>query len=371
MRTTTAAERTAVSGSTLDCYAKLEIQSPDLAWVDVSTGLNASYDWLNSAQLSEHIDANTVAFSAELLREIAGTTLSLAPLLTSSTLNRDGAGAYSQMLDLARQWRVSTAVVPRGQAVVAGDWKELNNGYIDTIDVGDSNSATVTITGRGLEAPIIDTEILTLRTYSVGSGDSMETVIQALLNDNMASPPTIYVPTAMGFVINEYEQGYGSLMSAIAAVAALNGAVIRYFYDGSNVNRLTLFIPRRDAAVGSEDWTIDYNEYLSLPLNRLDISGVRNYVQVRYLDNNTGLQATVISPTSGTSASITRYGQRSIAIDLSEDTQITTSTRAQALADAVRADLETPPLLQRLETFGFWFVQLYDFGKILPNNVNY
>lgn len=362
--TFTAGERAIVSGN-LDQYAKLEIQDPDLAWVDVSTALSAP-DWFNSAVVSDDIDANTMSFSAELLRD-AG-SLSLAPLLESSTINRNALSVYAPMLDLVRQWRFSVCAVAHGGTPI--DYEEIAKGYIDTIDVNDKR-ATIQVAGRGQEAPILDTEILVKRTYSPASDQTMETVIQQLLNDNMDSPPTVYVPVAMSFIINSFEQGFGNLMGAVTAVSSLKGAVLRYRYDAAGVNRFTLFIPPREAAEGDEDWTIGSDEYLGLPLNRLDISGVRNFIPVQFYNVALGIVDKVQSPLTGTSGSITSFGRRSMPIDLGSDTQVTTAARAQALADAVRSDMEFPKLQQQFETFSFWFVQLTDWGKLLPNGVMY
>lgn len=362
--TFTGAERTAVSGSSLDQYAKLEIQDPDLNWVDVSTSLSTP-DWFNSALISDSIDSNTLNFSASLLRD-SGTD-SLAPFRENSGINSDGDGVYAPMLELVRMWRVSVSVVTDGDTA---SYKEIAKGYIDTIDVND-NSPTIEITGRGEEALLIDCEILEIRTYSVGTADNMETVIQNLLNDNLDDPPTLYCPVATDFIINEYEQDFGNLMTSIQDVASLIGWVIRYRYDSAGVNRLTLFEPARGAQPGDEDWTIGPTEYLGLPINRTDISGVRNYVPVRYMDADTGTVQTVVSPSAGYSTSITRYKRRSLPIELAEDSQILTSTQAQALADAIRSDLEYPYLYQRFVTYGFWFVQLCDYGKLSANDVHY
>lgn len=496
-----------------DCHARLEMQDPDLAWVNVSTGLDTP-DWFNSSQIRDSIDANTMSFAAELLRDTV--SLSLAPLLESSPLNRNAAAAYAPFLDLVRMWRKSAAVVEHGQtpstartnvvlwnrdltnaawtktnitatmdvagvdgvpnsatrlqstaangtclqaitlgssarfqsayvkrlsgtsviqmtmdngatwttvtlttswtrvsiptqtlanptvgfkivstlndiavdlvqnesgtaatgaiptttvAVTVNDWKEIGKGYIDTINVNDSNNASISVTGRGEEAAIIDTEILVRRIYSVADADDMETVIQALLDDNMASPPTLYVPVPTSEGIKEYEQDYGSLMGAIRAVADVAGYVVRYVYDANNVNRLTLFLPPRTATV--PDWDIGPDEYLSLPLNRFDISGVRNLVIVRFNNEDTGLPETVQSPVSGTSGSITTFGRRTLSIDLASDTQVTTTARAQGLADAICADLEYPVLEEQFESPGLWFVQLTDYVEMLPNAVTY
>ncbi len=364
----TTAERTAVQGTELNCYVKLEIQDPDLAWVDVSADLDTT-DFLNGVTLHDDIDNNTMSFTAELLRDTGpDDDLSLAPLVETSTLNRNAASAYAPMLDLVRMWRVSVAVMPAGDTPAGGDYHEIGKGYIDSIQVNDL-SATIDLTGRGEEAIIIDAEILDTTTYSVGTVDDMETVIQQLLDANMDDPPTLYVPVPTSYIINEYEQQPGNLMGAVQAVAALDGYVLRYRYDSAGVNRLTLFLPDRDIDEDEAAWEIGPDEYLRNALHKIDISGVRNYVQVTYINDATGTEDTVISPMSGTSGSITTYRKRPLPIDLALDTQVTTEDRAQGLADAVRADLEYPKVQQQFETFGFWFVQLCDYGKLLDNGV--
>lgn len=369
--TFTSAQRTQVGASTLNAFLRFEVTGPDGTWIDVSTALSTP-DWINAVQLSDNIDTNTMSMAASLLRDNAS-TLSLAPLREDSTINRNLLAAYAPILDLVRRWRASVAVVAFGVTPATADWKEVGKGYIDTIDVDDM-SPTIQLQGRGEEAPLLDCEILELKTYSVGSTSSMESVIQALINDNWDSnkfgaPPTLYTPVPMNFVMDEYEQDFGNLMSAIQAIASLVGALIRYMYDAAGVNRLTLFIPDRDATL--EQWTIAATEYLRIPVNRLDITGVRNYIPVRYVSGAGGAVQVVTSPGSGTSESLNRYGRRSLPIDLAESSQILTATQAQALADAIRSDLEFPILEQRFETFGFWFVQLCDYGRLTANSVHY
>ncbi len=366
--TFTSPERTTVSGATLNVYVKLEITDPDGTWKDVSTGLGTP-DWLNSVTISDNIDSNSCSMSASLLRD-AGTTLSLAPLREDSTVNRNAAAVYAPMLDLVRMWRTSVAVVGHGVTPIAGDFNEIGKGYIDTIDV-DDQSPTIQLTGRGEEAPLIDAEILDVRDYVA---QTMEVRLQAVLADNwdtvkFGTVPTIYTPVPMDFAFDAESVAFGNLMSRMQQDAALNGAVIRYRYDSAGLNRLTLFFPDREAVPGDEDWTIASTEYLRIPLNRLDISGVRNLISVRYSTGTT--QVVVFSPPTGTSASLTRYGRRPLPIDLGEDAQILTYAQAQGLADAIRSDLEFPALQQRFETYAFWFVQLCDYGKMTANAVHY
>ncbi len=367
--TFTSPERSAVSGQSLDTYGRLELTDPDGTWVNFAT--LSSLDWVQSVTIKDSIDQNTTSFTAELVRDNAS-TLSLSPLREDSTLNRNAATTYAPLLDLHRQWRFSIAVVTSGTTVVAGDWKEVGKGYIDSIDVDDKR-ATITIAGRGQEAPLLDTEISEEAVYSVGTTDDLATVIQDLIDDNWddsyGTVPTVYVPAAMDFIINEYTQSTMPLMQALQGLAETKGAVLRYRYDSAGLNRLTLCVPNREQTV--EDWTIANTEYLSLPLNNLDLSNVRNYIVVNYTDEDGAVQ-TVTSPLSvGLSSSITSYGMRKMFIDLAEDTQITTEARAQDFADAVRADLEIPPLLQRFETFGFWFVQNCDYGRMTANGRQY
>lgn len=340
-----------------------------MSWVDVSEGLDTP-DWLNAIQLHDDIDANAMSMSAELLRN-AG-TLSLAPLMELSTINRDSNDDYAPMLDLVRKWRTSVCVVSHGDPVPTfpDDYHEIGKGYVDSIQVNDAK-ATIDVTGRGEEAAIIDTEITEVRTYSLGSSDDMETVIQAMLDDNMDDPPTLFVPVASSFIINEYDQEVGNLMQAITAVAAIGGYALRYRYDTDGVNKLTLFLPNREAEEGEEDWSIGPEEYLRIPLNKLDIAGVRNYVTLNFYNAATGEYDTVTSPVLGTSQSIATYRKRPITIDLSENSQVVEESRAQGMADAVCADLEFPKLQQQIESFGLWFVQLTDWVKTEANGVMY
>jgi hypothetical protein len=362
--TFTGGQRTAVQSTRLSQRVKLEIQDPDLNWVDVSTQLETP-DWFNSSTISDSIDANTMSFQASLLRDVG--TLSLAPYRTDSVINRDVTTTYAPMLDLVRMWRLSVSVVAAGDSA---SYVEVAKGYIDSIDVDDL-SPTITITGRGEEAPLLDCEILEIRTYSTGSTALMEEVIQQLLDDNLDDPPTLYVPVASDFVINEYQQDFGNLMNAIQGVAALVGGLVRFFYDSAGTNRLTLWFPNREAEPGDEDWEIGPTEYSRLPLNRTEITGVRNYISVRYNDAALEDVNVVVSPVGGVSDSTIRYKRRSLPIDLAPDTQIMTEAQAQELADAIRSDLEFPALQQRFQTYGFWFVQLGDYGKLTANDVHY
>lgn len=365
------AQRALVAASTMDVYGKLELTDPDGDWVDVSADLDTP-DWLTNATLTEALDANCMKFSAVLL---GGTgSLSLMPLMEGSVLNRDGDDDYAPMVDVRRKWRLSTAVVARGDSPASGDWHLLGEGYLDTIDGGGTGEA-LQITGRDLGALLLDTYIESATIYGGDDPDtapSMEEVIQAILDDNLGSAaPTLSTPVSPSFVISPTYKPEGNVMEAINAVASLAGFVVRYRYDAAGDFLLTLYEPNRAATAGSEVWSVGPSEYLTMPLHRLDLSGVRNYIEVTYVELPGGAQRKAHSPATGTSESLVRYGRRYMAIDLPAASQINTAERAQAFADAVRSDLEFPALEQQFETFGFWFAQLGDYGKFLHNDVHY
>ncbi len=444
MRTTTTGERTQAGASTLASFGKLEITNPDGSWVDVSTGLSTP-DWLNSWQTSENIDGNTMSFQASLLRDTG--TLSLCPLREDSTINRNGAGAYAPMLDVRRKWRASTATKAQGSTPSSGDWKETGSGYIDLIDPQERPSE-IRLTGRGMEAALLDAQIRIVRTYCSSGPVLVETVIQQLIDDTLgvgadislgglsvtgSSGITLYSPGySPAFYVNMgYRPATGSLMDAITKLVQLAGLVVHYKYDSSNVNRLTLIQPPRNAT--TPDWTIGSSEYTAIPLNSIDISGVRTYIDLYYIDASLGQQhvsspaalSGTVSCTSGSatfsvsqsgvlsngdcilvgsalfkvsafngttgctlvaqsdgssptfsasaftaSDSLTRYGLRYMRVDVA-GTVTLSATQAQAMADAMRSDLETPWLQQRFTTNAFWFAQLYDYGKMLANGIHY
>jgi hypothetical protein len=358
-------ERDAIAGRQND-FAKLEVTDPDGNWVDLIDGPNSKC-WVTSCTISDSVDNNTMSFQASLKRGKG--TETLAPLRTDSLINRDALDAYAPFLDVHRKWRAFAKVVLKGDDPDDYDWHEIGKGYYDVVDTGD----TINLEGRGEEAVIIDTQILEQRTYSVGDADDIETVIQALLDDNMTNPPTLYVPVATSHIVLEYVQETGSLMEAIQRVAAFAGYVVRYRHDTAD-NLLTLFLPPREAEAGDENWTLGPSEYFPALVNRIDLTRTRNYIVVNFFNADTQAVSQVTSPTNPVSTSIGRYDLRAMVVDLLARDSVTgdylvklSAADAQALSDAMLSDLEFPPLLQQSVQYGFWFVQLCDYGKMLAN----
>jgi hypothetical protein len=438
MRTITTAERGYISDPKgHDCFAYLEVTADD--WTTfrnlgaLAVGTNTR-DFQNTATISDSIDSNTLSFSASLKREIA--LDSLSPFRTDSAVNDSAVspGTYAPLLDLQRQWRVKVAVVPKGTIPDLSDYRELAAGYIRSFTVNGLED-TIEIQGMGMEAPILDAFVrqdpaMPGRTAAGDrpySGDQ-EDVIQEALDDQLGTGAvTLYVPTGpTGFAVQD-EIGDINLQPALSDVAALDGKTLRYRYDASDVNQYTLYTPPRTTT--TPDWSIAATEYEDLNVT-VDVTGVRNYIPVRYNDATSGIVETVVSPGAEagtvsctgevatfstsqagvladgalivvddvgyrvssfdgttsctlagapdftgkqfyTSASLTKYGLQTFPIDLSVKSQITDATAARNFADAVRADREDPAIVQSIKASGLWFVQLGDYVQTFANAVHY
>jgi hypothetical protein len=297
-RTVSTAERNAAKGNRWSFY-RLEVTNPDGAWLDLgnlTVNGTAAADFRNTAQLSNDIDANTVAFSASVRREIG--SLSLAPMRTDSPLNANASFLYAPALDLSRQWRLSVAVTPWKTYPTPANFRPLAQGYITTLDIsGDPPESRspgfITITGRGLEARLLRAYMTQTVAYAT---DTIENVLQAMVDRWIGTGVVPVYPdpaSAPSYLVNGWTQDKGQLMPALATVAALPGANLRYRHDSADVYRFTLFRPNRTPT--TPDYVLGPDEYRSIPVNKLDVDGVRNYVIVSYLDAVAGLR-TITSP---------------------------------------------------------------------------
>lgn len=293
MRTTSAAERATVAALRVGHFAKLEIQDSDGVYRDYTQYLRT--DWFTGATISESIDSNTMSLNATLLKETG--TLSLSPFRSDSLVNRNGAGSYATAIDLWRKWKLSVAVKPEGYPPTGSDWKEMCQGRIDRIDwSGDQ----IQITGRGEEAVLLDFWIDTQRSYGSVGGVPMETVLQSLLDDNLgAGAVALYTPVSPGYNLKPSPMDRGNLFPEMTAFADKAAMSLRYRYDSSDVNRLTLFKPDRTASPGDEVWTLGASEYTSLGKAGIDVSGVRNFIKLRFVDATLGDQAVIYPHMAG------------------------------------------------------------------------
>lgn len=379
---------------TLSLGEAAAIAAPEGCWIFANMRVtNYGGDWLNlgalavgtetleffnEATIEDDIDRNTLSMSAQFAREIGNH--SLVPFRTTSDVNNYG-GDYQPALDLARRWDLWVAIVPIGTVPVNADYREHARGWIDRIDVS-GDPAVITIQGRGEEADLIEDRIIWGDTSGVPISAAnpvvydaglVGDVIQQILDKQRGAgviPLTIDASVDPTAAINGWNQEEEvGLFDLITHVASLRGMNVRYRYDASDVRTLTLFTPNRNPV--TPDWSLDEGPrgYEKLDVG-IDIAPVRNYVVVQYVDDSFGTQV-VTSPASPLSPSISRYKKRTLPINLSSTTQVTTQEAAEALADAIRADLEFPILEQSMQATGYWFAELWDYVEFEENGIHY
>lgn len=433
MRTLTTAERNNTAARDKWVFAYMEVTDETGAWVnpgalaDPTTGDDV--DFFNSATLSDNKDANTVQMNAEFALVLEG--ISLSPFNSRSPANSNSSFLFAPLFDLSRLWRIKIAVMPFETFPDTSDYREVMTGVLDVIDIQEDSSGDgkLLVSGRGMEARMLDAYIATKKIYGDDTTPvAIETVLQQMMDDKLgAGFETLYTPVSPTFVMRKWEQDRANLMPAMATVADRAACNLRYKYDSADVNRFTLFKPNRTASVA--DWTTSAAEYLELSQVKIDLTDVRTYGKLTYMDAVAGIttiyspaaEATTVSCTAGaatfsgdvstsiaddakivvnekeytvsafdgstgctltpaetfsaedwcTSAEITRYGLRILDIDLSADTQITDSTAAGNFIDGVIEDVKSPSMEQTAVFEGLWFAQLDDYVYFAPNGAQY
>lgn len=366
MRTVTTAEYDAALAAQNAVFMRLDVTDPDGAWRDVGALGLAGTNFFNGASLSGDLDDLTHSFAAELLRD-QGPTESLSPLMEDSLLNRDSGDNYAPFLDLARFWRLRICVKETPEEPTLGQYRELARGVLD--DFSMPQGPTIAALGRGMEALLLDVEIAPKKYGSNAAPVPMETVIQEMIDDTLGPGVfTLYTPVSPVFVMDEWNQQPMSLMEAISIVADRDGFIVRFKYDENDLLRLTLFEPDRSGT--TPVFTFGPGQYQPIARAGFSIKGVRNEVTVEYQDRTLG-RRTIKYPASGTSPSITRYRKRTLPIALAPETQVVTEEKAVSFAGKVCSDLEWPFLEQQIAIKGVWFLEVYDFGNLLPNGKHY
>lgn len=429
-RTFTAAERGYTQGLRPHSHAKLEIQDSTGAFVDVTSGLR-NIDWLNALTLTESIDQKTWSLQGSLLRNSG--TLSLAPFRSDSLLNLPG-GTYATMLDLWRKWKVSVAVTREGYPPTGSDWKELAQGRIDVIDVKDPEPV-IEIVGRGEEAVLMDKWISTERSYSGSMESVMQAMLDDNLGSGVVtlytpvSPLYVFSPAwtqqrmrlmdalvavadKAGCVLRyRYDASNNfrlTLFKPDRAASSPAWTLGPSEYTAVTENKIDLTDVRNYVKLRFAHATLGVQTVISpsaagsgtvsctagaatfstsqagVLINGDDIIVAGVPYTVSAFNGTTG--CTLLAQTGGsvptfaassftrtdhTTASITRFGRRDHEIDLSFETQVNDTTKAQPMTDAVRQDEEFPDLVQSFESLGLWFVQLHDYGKFLANGIHY
>lgn len=359
MRSTTAGEDTILDAATKNNYYKVEIKDAGGTYRDLGHTEYYGYNLVEGWSIDWNVDQPVGELRVSVRRDV-GTSLSFAPLMTGSSTYTTGPA-----IDVGRDIRVFTATTEAGVAPDVADWKNMFEGVIDVVEW---EASPIQIIARDNACKLVDRWVESETQY--GSADAMdiEDVMQEILDDWADGPPTLYTPSTPSFLISPVSKWkHVSVMDALLGHVRLIGWDIRYKWDdGTSAWRLTFYEPPRSNT--TPDWTFGPNRIMNVNQMRIDRDPIRNVIDVTYLDSSTGDRAT---ETYTNSTSVTRFGRRWMLIEEGGDSPIDTSAEAQALADAVGADLSAPTAEQTVEMSYFWPVELHDLLRFSDNAIHY
>lgn len=329
------------------------------------------YDWVEAGSWGEDIDSFGMTAEIQLTREIFDD--SMAPLVEGTRVNLNSGGSYDPLLDLTREVVIEAATLPLGVEPDSGDWVEQFRGQIDSIEW---SKETVTIQCRDQSATLIDRWVETIAVYGGTSGspqdveDAMQDILDAELGSGAVS---LYTPTSPGWAITEFESEHQSIKDQLQMLADMIGWDLRYKWDsGTSAFRLTFY--EIDRSNTTPDHTFGPDDYEDVTKMQLDLSRIRNVVQVSYQtgnDDDSG-EPVVATYESTDATSIAAYGRRWMAITEEASSHIDTSTEAQAMSDACLADLKDPVAWQSVRLVGFFGeVELGDLYTFTANGRHY
>ncbi|MDB4948899.1 MAG: Fibronectin type domain protein [Gemmatimonadetes bacterium] len=387
MRTLTTPQSTLLAGTTFRVSARVWVKD---AWGTFrNLSALAGTDWLTDVSWDDTVDEAVSQCTVQLWREAYAQ--SLAPLKQGSPLNKDAQGNFGALLDMGREIKVEVATTAVGADPIATDWQLVFHGDVDEVDWGKGESR-VQLVARDLGGRLLDRFVETELAYpaagmatDAGGAVTVEALMQRLLDDNLgAGAVALWVPTSPGWKVGAYKQEREPVLDALRKLAQQFGWDVRYRWDaGTSSFRLKLFQPPRDRVVNqpgnaantAPDFTFGPSRYLDVASLRLNRAGIRNFVQVQYLDKTPtgGSPVNVVRTAYAQDASsIAKYGRRFMEMqEDSESSSIDTPAEAAALATSVLSDLADPRAEQEVEMHLFWPAELGDYYLFLANGVHY
>lgn len=280
-------------------------------------------------------------------------------------LGRDGATRCG-----CRVWEPSRTYA-LGEYVVPSDGKADAAPYIykatSVSGTGTSGAAEpswpTTLTNTVTDNAGANQIVWTCTVAVTNSGEAIEDVVQAMLNNNMSSAPTLStaVDGTVGWTLGWFKQPRQGLNQALRTLFNQAGWDFRYRWDGSNFVASGKKFTRSGASVNYTFGPADWKEIRSATV---DLSTVRNVVRVIYSDAS-DLDANKTprrySYTASDSSSITKYGRRFMEVAESSTSVIDSASEATTLANAIRDDLKEPTMELALTlALGFPWVEIGD-----------
>jgi hypothetical protein len=338
-----------------------------------------TFDFVESVSITESVDQQCATAQLGLKRSVYD--ISLAPLMENSMANQNPQPSVSHpgpaSSTFAALLHINAPVIIYARRRAAGVADDPTSAgapiFVGTIDEIDWGGETIAIDCRDSGKALIDTYIETEAEYNVGADASIEVTIQNILNAASAGV-TLYTPTSPSFNLGEFKQRRESLMTASQTLADQIGWVSRYRFDPlTSSYRFTLYDVERSRS--RFDGVIAVSDYSDFGSIKQSITDVRNAVRVCYRDKNgdaSGVDdnGNPIYPPADVirtnPASITAYGRRFMEISDAACPNIDEQAEAEAMADAILADLVTPQVFMELEV-PYWEIELQDRLKFEEN----
>lgn len=325
-------------------------------------------DWIISAVWGEDIDTESMNCTVELIREMYNDSLS--PLHETSRLNLNAGGTYDRLIDLGRRIQIQTRYAPADERAEALAWMTMFDGYIDIINW---STEVLRIDARDKYRALQDTFIEDRTEYSNSTGVAIETVLQDIVDDWIASPPTLYTPSSPLWNIKNFNAQRQSVADQINLLVDQIGWRCRYKWDsGTSAFRLTLYEPDR-AGGGGPVYDFYQDDYYEIPLMEISTKDIRNAVTIKYPDPADLRQdgsPKQKSTTRTDATSIAAYGRRWMCISEEASSNIDTAGEAQDFADIILNDLAYPKIAKRVSMPYFAFVELDDLYDFAANNIH-
>lgn len=285
MRTVAGGNAAQPTGSLTDFTGnvKIEVANASDALVDLTTyAVSLEYDQTTD----EIVDGATVVF-----RRLEGVN-SLAPLMTASP-----------PVNLGRRIVIS---INAG----SGTYKEIFRGKIDSVDWPE-RFGDVTVQCRDQAGVAADTWIETARQYGSTTGVSLETVMQAVADNNLTTSYTLNFPAATSAVVQHVagDPPYGpteqSTLDALRALAESIGWTIRWrHFDASASDwKWTVFQPSRTKTVA--DHTFGTSTYWDVTTISQSIEDIRNAVTVEYTGAGEARSSVTVTDSVSTGGAMT------------------------------------------------------------------
>lgn len=381
MRTITTAQNEVLNRGKYKVAVKVEIEDSTSTLVDVSDF--EGQNWIRNVEITDSVDNAVMTCRVKLFARHYD--LSMHPLDEESKINLPG-GVFASFLDVRRQIRVLTATVPQNSTVVSGDFELVFDGFIDMIPESGKRANEITLECRDKGGFLQDTWIEDLERYGDGSVDDtdfvfadLEDIIQKIL-DNWIPSTTLFSENGTGgtpflpgdtpaFNVEAWDVDIQSVLDAARIGANSIGWECRYrFQDNVNEFELQLYEPDRVSAV--VDRTFGPSNYIDIKSLSVDVSRVRNVIEVTfYTDPEDDQTLTTLEVSDA--ASITRYGRRWMGIVEAQSSAINSAAEATRMANAILSDLREPDRDQEVDQHYFWATELSDRYTFLANNVNY